>query len=650
MAKTEPRPAGTDELRVFAQLLEGRKLAVAGAVVMSMLSAVATLMLPLQVRDLVMALGQDERPIRPMLAMAGLALGAGLASAIGSFLLARAGEALVSEARFRIAAHILTLPLRRVRREGAGNLVARASSDSSQLRSVVDVGVAQIPSSLFLAVGTLIAMGLLDWVLLLVVLATFTVAGLGIFACVRAIRSGVERQQNAIGAMSQQMTAAVLSLPTVKAFLAERQVASSLGDSVDDARKAAVSVARVSSLVGPTMQFGQQLSIVAVMIVSGARLASGDLNIGEFAAFIVYLLQLVSPLTLLVSGFARMQAGLAARGRLNSVLMIPSEDPGPATAVEPSPTAPAVEFDQVTYVDGGRTIIHEASFAAPARGLTAVVGPSGAGKTTLLGLTERFLLPESGRISVCGLPVERWPLNQLRGEINYVDQSFTLVEGTVRQNLELGRDGGVPDAELWQALDTLGLRAAVEALPDGLDTELGRAEDLSGGQRQRLAAARVLLRDTRVVLFDEPTSQLDSENEERLRALMRELAADRSVIAVAHRISTVQDADLIVVVDEGHIVDRGTHEELLTRSALYQELVHGQTLRGGETRRAAADAVADADTGTVAAKSFTNDASASAPVDPAATATPMDPALAPEPAPASEPAPVAGSEAGAAAR
>lgn len=621
MAKTEPRQAGTDELRVFAQLLEGRKLAVTGAVVMSMLSAVATLMLPLQVRDLVMALGQDERPIRPMLAMAGLALGAGLASAIGSFLLARAGEALVSEARFRIAAHILTLPLRRVRREGAGNLVARASSDSSQLRSVVDVGVAQIPSSLFLAVGTLIAMGLLDWVLLLVVLATFTIAGLGIFACVRAIRSGVERQQNAIGAMSQQMTAAVLSLPTVKAFLAERQVASSLGDSVDDARSAAVSVARVSSLVGPTMQFGQQLSIVAVMVVSGARLASGDLNIGEFAAFIVYLLQLVSPLTLLVSGFARMQSGLAARGRLNSVLMIPSEDPGPAAAVEPSATAPAVEFDRVSYVDGGRTIIHEASFAAPARGLTAVVGPSGAGKTTLLGLTERFLLPESGRISVCGLPVERWPLNQLRGEINYVDQSFTLVEGTVRQNLQLGRDGGVPDAELWRALDALGLRAAVEALPDGLDTELGRAEDLSGGQRQRLAAARVLLRDTRIVLFDEPTSQLDSENEERLRALMRQLAADRAVIAVAHRISTVQDADLIVVVDEGHIVDRGTHEELLTRSALYQELVHGQTLRGGGDRP-----------------------------EVAATAPPMDPALAPEPAPASEPAPVAGSGAGAAAR
>ncbi|MDH6193255.1 ABC-type multidrug transport system fused ATPase/permease subunit [Streptomyces sp. CZ24] len=603
----EPDPDGTDELRVFTQLLKGRKATVAAAVVLSLLSAAATLILPLQVRDLVMALAEDERPVGPLLMMAGLAVGAGLASALSSFLLARAGEGLVSEARFRIVSHILTLPLRRVRREGAGNLVARANSDSTQLRSVVDVGVAQIPSSLFLAVGTLIAMGVLDWVLLLVVLATFTVAGAGIFLCVRSIRSGVERQQNAIGAMSQQMTAAVLSLPTVKAFLAERQVASTLGHSVEDARRAAVSVARVTALVGPTMQFGQQLSIIAVMVISGARLASGALGIGEFAAFIVYLLQLVAPLTMLVSGVARMQSGLAARGRLNSVLTIAPESSGATSPVAPSPTAPAVEFDAVTYTDGGRTIIHEASFAAPARGLTAIVGPSGAGKTTLLALTERFLIPASGRISVCGRPVEKWPLHQLRSEISYVDQSFTLVEGTVRQNLQLGQDDEkAPDAELWRALEALALRGAVQALPDGLDTELGRDEDLSGGQRQRLAAARVLLRDTRIVIFDEPTSQLDSENEERLRALMRTLAAERSVIVVAHRISTVQDANLIVVVDEGHIVDRGTHEELLTRSALYQDLVHGQSLRGPARRTAdtsPADPAATSSGGPVASAS-----------------------------------------------
>ncbi|CAM5675144.1 hypothetical protein SALBM135S_02294 [Streptomyces alboniger] len=165
---SEPSPDGTDELRVFTQLLRGRKPTVAAAVVLSLLSAAATLVLPLQVRDLVMALAEDERPVGPLLMMAGLAVGAGLASALSSYLLARAGEGLVSEARFRVVSPSDPAAAAGAA-GGAGNLVARANSDSTQLRSVVDVGVAQIPSSLFLAVGTLCAMGVLDWVLLLVV-------------------------------------------------------------------------------------------------------------------------------------------------------------------------------------------------------------------------------------------------------------------------------------------------------------------------------------------------------------------------------------------------------------------------------------------------------------------------------------------------
>ncbi|MEU4682901.1 ABC transporter ATP-binding protein [Streptomyces xinghaiensis] len=580
MAK-DPSATPGEELRVFSELFRRRKAAVGSAVVLSLLAATATLLLPLQVRDLVAALTSDGPPAGPLVTMAGLAVGAAGCSALGAYLLARAGEGLVASARNRIAAHVLRLPLRTVRREGAGNLVARVSSDSSQLRSVVDVGVTQIPASLFLTAGTLVAMGLLDWVLLLVVVCTFTLAGAGVTLSVRAIRSGVERQQGAIGAMSQQMTAAVLSLPTVKAFRAERQAAASLERSVDDAARAAVSVARSQVMVGPTMQLGQQIAIVAVMVTSGARLADGVLTIGEFAAFIVYLLQMISPLTMLVSGIARMQTGLAARSRLDSVLTLPREHPGATEPAAPVPSAPAVTFEDVTYTDAGRTIIHEAAFTAPARGLTALVGPSGAGKTTLLSLIERFLPPTSGRIAVGGRALEEWPLEQLRGQISYVDQNFTLIEGTVRENLLLGAEDGHREADLWQALETMGLREAVELLPDGLDTELGRAEDLSGGQRQRLAAARVLLRDARIVLFDEPTSQLDSENEERLRRMMRDLAGERAVIAVAHRISTVQDADLIVVVDEGRIVGRGTHEELLLCCPRYVELVRGQVLRGG---------------------------------------------------------------------
>lgn len=298
---------------------------------------------------------------------------------------------------------------------------------------------------------------------------------------------------------------------------------------------------------------------------------------------------------MLIAGVARMQTGLAARGRLASVLTEPTEryddrEGGaeliPAAAAPTSPpAAPAVVFEDVSYEgDTGQLVVDRASFSVGSRGLTALVGPSGAGKTTLLGLVEGFLRPGAGRIQVLGRDLERWPLSELRGRITYVDQSFTLVEGTVRQNLALGQEHPPADAELWDALDRVGLRGAVERLPEGLDTELGRTRDLSGGQRQRLAVARAVLRPADLVLFDEPTSQLDSGNEELLRTLMDDLARTRAVLVVAHRISTVQNADRIVVLDSGRVTATGTHEDLMHDSERYRRLVDGQVLREAVTR------------------------------------------------------------------
>ncbi|MCX5422390.1 ABC transporter ATP-binding protein [Streptomyces sp. NBC_00114] len=293
--------------------------------VLSLASAAGTLALPLLVRDLVVALTEDDGLLGAVARMAALALAAALASALSGYLLARAGEGMVAGIRSAVVGHVLRMRLRDVRREGTGNLVARVSSDSSQLRSVVDVGAAQLPSSAVLVAGTLVVMGFLDWVLLLVVASTFAVAAAGIGLSMRTLRQGVERQQSAIGRMSQQLTAALIALPTIKAFRAERQMAGELSGSISGAERAAVSVARTQALTGPVMQLGQQVAIVGTMVASGVRLGSGALTAGEFAAFLVYLLQLISPLTMLIAGVARMQTGLAARGRLASVLTEPTE-------------------------------------------------------------------------------------------------------------------------------------------------------------------------------------------------------------------------------------------------------------------------------------------------------------------------------------
>ncbi|MCZ1001048.1 ABC transporter ATP-binding protein [Streptomyces mirabilis] len=187
---------------------------------------------------------------------------------------------------------------------------------------------------------------------------------------------------------------------------------------------------------------------------------------------------------------------------------------------------------------------------------------------------------DAGRIRLLGHDVRAWPLPELRRRITYVDQQFTLLEGSVRENLQLGRGRPAADHDLAEALDAVGLREDVDALPDGLDTVLGRENDLSGGQRQRLALARALLTDADVVLLDEPTSQLDSINEKRFRHVVDDLAATRAVLVVAHRLSTVRHADHVVMVTAGALTDSGTHDDLMERCEPYRELVTSQTVVG----------------------------------------------------------------------
>ncbi|WP_343234959.1 ATP-binding cassette domain-containing protein [Streptomyces sp. SID10853] len=295
----------------------------------------------------------------------------------------------------------------------------------------------------------------------------------------------------------------------------------------------------------------------------------------------------------------RLQSGIAARARSDALLAIPTEPylgpsdtgaeavpvPAPAAPAAPAPVpvpgAPAVSFRLVSVHHAGSAspALKDVSFTLPRTGLTAMVGPSGAGKSTALALVEGFMYADTGEVRVLGRNVRDWPLSELRRHIAYVDQQFTLVEDTVRENLLLGHDGPMATPRLRDALESVGLLGDIDALPQGLETVLGREHDLSGGQRQRLATARALLTDAPVVLLDEPTSQQDGLNEQRFRAILDDLAATRSVLVVAHRLSTVRDAQQVLLLDGGVLDAPGTHNDLLARSIRYRELVRGQTGR-----------------------------------------------------------------------
>ncbi|MGV2917599.1 ABC transporter ATP-binding protein [Streptomyces alfalfae] len=560
-----------------ADLIRGNGVQLGLVAFIALLSTAATLAVPLMVRDLVSALSGTDGLLWPVTWMVLVAVGGALASALSGYLLARIGERMILKLRARVMDHALRLPLQTVRAQGVGNLVARITSDAMLLRSIVDVGAIQLPLAAVTVIFTLVVMSLLDWVLVLVTVGCFAVAGAAIGLVLVKVRRSIDQQQTALGELAQRFTSALSALPTIKAYRAEQHAAQVLGKEAAELTDSTLGSARLQSLIGPVMGFGQQIALVAIILGGGARMASGDLSVADFTAFLLYLLQLVAPVALVASGVGQLQAGLAARTRFDDLLALPQEaDDATGQAPVPIKDAPSVEFIRVSFSYDEGPVLTDVSFAAPRRGLTAIVGHSGAGKSTVLTLVERLMHTDTGTIRVFGHDVNDWSLDELRRRVAYVDQSFTLLEGTVRDNLLLGSDATPDDSTLLNALDAVSLRQDVLRLPEGLDTALGRAVDLSGGQRQRLALARALLTDADVVLLDEPTSQLDSLNEQRLRDIVADVAKDRSVIVVAHRLSTVQHAHHVLVMEAGRVIDGGTHSELLDRCAQYAELVSSQ--------------------------------------------------------------------------
>ncbi|MFD3719336.1 ABC transporter ATP-binding protein [Streptomyces sp. NPDC058674] len=564
-------------LRLGADLINGARLQLAVAALLALISTAATLAVPLMVRDLVEALSGTGGLIWPVTSMAAVAIVGALTATVSGYLLARIGEKMILRLRSRVMEHTMRLPLREVRTQGPGNLVTRVTSDAMMLRSVIDVGAIQLPLSTITVVATLVVMSILDWVLVLITVGSFALAGAAIGLVIVRVRRSIDTQQTALGELAQRFTATLASLPTIKAYRAEDRATQALTQDASDLTDSTLYSARLQSLIGPVMGLGQQIALVSIILGGGARMAAGDLTMPDFIAFLLFLLQLVAPVAVVASSISQLQAGLAARSRFDELLSLPQESAGTATTSPvPVQDAPGVEFTNVTFAYDDEPILGNLTFCAPRRGLTALVGHSGAGKSTVLTLIERFMHADQGTIRLLGHNLHDWPLDDLRRRVAYVDQTFTLLEGTVRDNLLLGSDSALSDDALLDALDAVALRDEVLRLPGGLDTVLGRGTDLSGGQRQRLALARVLLTDADVVLLDEPTSQLDSINEQRLRDLVTRLAQNRAVVVVAHRLSTVQHADHVLIMQSGHALDAGTHQELLSRCPEYQDLVRNQ--------------------------------------------------------------------------
>ncbi|WP_263107780.1 ABC transporter ATP-binding protein [Kitasatospora sp. DSM 101779] len=545
-------------------------------------SGAVALAQPLVVRDLLSAFAVGRDWQRQAWELVGLVLLDAVVVAFGNYLLMRAAEGVVLHARRALVAHVLRLPMVEVHRQTPGDLMARVAGDTMLLRQVVTQTLVQALTGFVTVIGTLIMMGIVDPTLLVVTLGVLLLLGLVVGVLMPRIRRAALSAQDAVGSMGAALERALTSFTTVKASGTEELEAGRVGDSAKAAYNQGISLAWSTSVAGTSAGLAMQVAFLTVLGVGGARVADGAISLATLIAFLLYVMYLAQPVLSLVNVGTYFQAARAALQRIAEVQRLPveplDEPETDSPAVAPRRAAASVRFDNVTFTYPGRKdpAVDSFSLTVPARGLTAMVGPSGAGKTTLLSLVERFWDPDRGRVLLDGTDLRQWNLRDLRAGIGYVEQDAPVIAGTLRENLTYTAPAA-DEALLWEVLRTTRLEALVERLDGDLDAPLPRGgASLSGGERQRIAIARALLRRPRLLILDEATSQLDAVNEAALREAVDEVARTTTVLVVAHRLSTVLSADLIAVVDQGGLRAVGRHAELLRHDVLYAELAANQ--------------------------------------------------------------------------
>jgi ABC-type multidrug transport system fused ATPase/permease subunit len=561
--------------------LRGHRGTLAVVAVLSLVSAGAALVQPVLVRTVLDGIEAGRTVAAPVILLVGLLLAGAALGGLRDYLLQRTAEGLVLTTRRRLARHLLRLPIAEYDRRRTGDLLSRVGADTTLLRAVVTSGMFEVVTGAVMVTGATIAMVVLDPLLFGVALIGL-VLGLSVAVTVsRRVRGLSEQAQARLGEMTSAVERAISAARTIRASGAQDREAGTVGHSAAQAYAAGMRVARLQALVEPASTAAVQGAFLLVLGVGGARVAAGAITVGDLVAFILFLFFMVMPLGQALRAYTQLQTGLGALQRIEEVLDLPAETAGdrPAAAVVAEPAAPAVAFDAVTFAyPGGEPVLRDVSFTVPAGSRVALVGPSGAGKSTVLALIERFYEVGAGTIRVGGVDLRDLPRDALRRRLGYVEQEAPVLAGTLRENLLLT----APDADsarLRGALDEVNLGALITRTPEGLDVQVGEGGVLlSGGERQRLAIARTLLTEAPILLLDEPTSNLDARNEMTLRQAVAAAAVQRTLIVVAHRLSTVVDSDRIVVLDQGRVVATGPHEQLVDTSPLYRELAAHQLL------------------------------------------------------------------------
>jgi ABC-type multidrug transport system fused ATPase/permease subunit len=523
--------------------------------------------------DEVLTRGRQEM----LLPLAAAVLVAMVVQGVTSFALSQVisitAQRAITDMRRRVQRHVTRLPVSYFDSSQVGALVSRVMNDAEGIRNLVGTGIVQLVGGAFTAVLALAALLYLNWVLTLAIVAILAAFGLAMAVTFRKLRPIFRERGEITAEVSGRLTETLGGIRVVKAYGTEkREQRVFTGGAHRLFRNIARSITGVSAMSSIGAVVIGAISL-AVIVIGGRAIIAGEMTLGDLFAFVFFTGLLAGPVVQIASIGTQISEALAGLDRIREVLGMRTEDDEDADREPLGTIRGDVRLEDVWFeYEEGRPVLKGVDVDAPAGTTTALVGSSGSGKSTLVSLIMAFARPTRGRVLVDGRDVATVRLGDYRAQLGVVLQENFLFDGTVADNIRFAR----PDAtraEIEEVARTAHADDFVRAFPDGYDTIVGeRGIKLSGGQRQRIAIARALLADPRILILDEATSALDSESEFRIQEGLRRLREGRTAFVIAHRLSTIRSADRILVLEDGAIVERGTHAELMALGGRYREL------------------------------------------------------------------------------
>ena len=515
-----------------------------------------------------------------LMVLSGLVLGAfwikGAASYGETVIMTYIGQKMISDIQKRLFSHLTQLDLSFFHSHATGAILSRLTNDVSLMRQSMSNAVVSLGKDMLTLVFLTAVMFYRDWTLSLIAFVAVPIAIAPIAKIGRRMRKVTHSNQDAVSRLTAHLSQVFQGMRVVKAYHQEALEYDRVKNYVDDIFRFTYKAARVRSIVHPIMEFLGGLAIIAVLAYGGWQVMNHARTTGEFVSFIGALLLLYEPLKRLSHLNTNIQEGLAAAGRVFEWIDLKATIQSPPTPCSLKKARGDVVFEKVSFSYlSGKQALSSINFHIQEGSCVAFVGPSGAGKSSLINLLPRFYDVTEGAILIDGMDIRSLSIRDLRSNIALVSQEISLFDGTVYENILYGAWDAHHDTILKAAHDA-GVEVFIKDLPQGYDTIVGEnGVMLSGGQRQRLAIARAMVKDAPILLLDEATSSLDGESERHVQRSLDRLMKGRTTFIVAHRLSTIQQADKIYVLDHGCIVEQGNHQELVIKEGLYAQLWKG---------------------------------------------------------------------------